>query len=216
MGRNSPKLDVVVGLTQCSRIASWWWCCRSLSWCLVLVLVLQWRGTGSIAVLGVVHVPLAYSGCRGGCCRYGWRKRRPLGSSRSWKHKRHRSIVLHWIGAEVWILKLHMDQWSTCPYGKAGLPTGDLGSPAMSPLLALVVEHVEHMGLEGLQGCSHNNAGALLLPARDQLHTRCVLDGWSSFRMPLAVELSGLPVPLQSQSNNFERHRGQGSLQETW
>jgi len=60
-------------------------------------------------------------------------------------------------------------------------------------------------------GCSHGNVGALLLPARDQLHTRCVLDAWSSFRMPLAVELSGLPVPLQSQSINFKRHRGQGS-----
>ena len=104
-----------------------------------------------------------------------------------------------------------MDQWSTYPYEKAGLSTGDLGSPAMSPVLALVVAHVEPMGLEGLRGCSHNNASALLLPTRDQLYTRCVLDGWSSFQMPLVVELSGLPVSLQSQSNNFERHRGQGS-----
>ena len=71
-----------------------------------------------------------------------------------------------------------MDQWSTCPYEKAGLSTGDLGSPAMSPLLALVVVHVEPTGLEELEGCSRYNAGALLLPARDQLHTRCVLDGW--------------------------------------
>ena len=39
-----------------------------------------------------------------------------------------------------------MDQWSTCPYEKAGLSTGDLGSPAMSPALALVVAHVEPMG----------------------------------------------------------------------
>ena len=62
MGRNSPKLDVVVGLTQCSRIASWWWCCRSSSWCLASVLVLQWRGPGStsVAVPGVVHVLLAF------------------------------------------------------------------------------------------------------------------------------------------------------------
>jgi len=60
-------------------------------------------------------------------------------------------------------------------------------------------------------GYSRSNASALLLLARDQLHTRCVIDGWSSFRMPLAVELSGLPVSLQSQSNNFEQHRGQGS-----
>jgi len=104
-----------------------------------------------------------------------------------------------------------MDQWSTCPYGKAGLSTGDLDSPAMSPVLALVVEHVEPMGPEGLGGCSRNNAGALLLLARDQLHTRCVLDGWSTFQMPLVVELSGLPVSLQSQSKNFEQHRGQGS-----
>jgi len=104
------------------------------------------------------------------------KKRRPLGSSRSRKHKRRWNIVLHRIGAEVWTLKLHMDQWSTCPYGKAGLSTSDLGSPTMSPVLALAVAHVEHMGLEGLGGCSRNNAGALLLPARDQLHTRCVLD----------------------------------------
>jgi len=104
-----------------------------------------------------------------------------------------------------------MDQWSTCPYEKAGLSTGDLGSLAIFPVLALVVEHVEPLGPEGLGGCSHNNAGALLLPARDQLHTRCVLDGWSSFHMPLIVELSGLPVSLQSQSSNFEQHRGQGS-----
>jgi len=104
-----------------------------------------------------------------------------------------------------------MDQWSTCPYGKAGLSTGDFDPLAMSPVLALVVELVEPMGPEGLGGCSHNNAGALLLPARDKLHTRCVLDGWSSFQMPLVVELSGLSVSLQSQSNNFERHRGQDS-----
>ena len=43
-----------------------------------------------------------------------------------------------------------MDQWSTCPYEKAGLSTSDLGPPAMSPVLALVVEHVEPMGPEGL------------------------------------------------------------------
>ena len=154
MRRNSPKLDVVVGLTQCSRIASWWWCCRSLLWCLVLVLVLQWHGSGSIfvAVPGVVHVLLAYSGCRGGCCLYGWRKHRPLGSSRSWKHKRRRSSVLHRIGAEVWILKLHMDQWSTCSYEKAGLSTGDLVPPAKSPMLVLMVAHIEPMGIEGLGG----------------------------------------------------------------
>ena len=36
-----------------------------------------------------------------------------------------------------------MDQWSACPYGKAGLSTGDLGPLAMSPVLAVVVEHVE-------------------------------------------------------------------------
>jgi len=81
----------------------------------------------------------------------------------------------------------------------------------MSPVLALVVEHVEPMGPEGLGGCNRNNVGALLLPARDQLHARCVLDGLSSFEMPLVVELSGLPVSLQSQSKNFEQHRGQGS-----
>jgi len=104
-----------------------------------------------------------------------------------------------------------MDQWSTCPYGKAGLSTGALGSPSMSAVLALVVEHVEPMGPEGLGGCSDNNAGALLLPTRDQLHTKCVRDVWSSYQMPLVVELSGLPVSLQSQSNNFEQHRGQGS-----
>jgi len=92
-----------------------------------------------------------------------------------------------------------MDQWSTCPYEKAGLSTGDLGSPAMSPLLAPVVAHVEPTGLEELEGCSHYNAGALLLLVWDQLHTRCVLDGWSSFQMPLAVELSGSLVLLQSQ-----------------
>ena len=57
-----------------------------------------------------------------------------------------------------------MDQWSTCPYGKAGLSTGALGPPAMSPVLALVVEHVEPMCPEGLGDCSRNNAGALLLP----------------------------------------------------
>jgi len=91
------------------------------------------------------------------------------------------------------------------------LPTGDLGPPATSPVSAPMAEHVEPMGPEGLGGCSRGNAGALVLPARDQLHTMCVLDGWSSFRMPLVVELSGLPVPQQSQSNNFERHRGQGS-----
>ena len=89
-----------------------------------------------------------------------------------------------------------MDQWSACPYEMAGLSTGDLGSPAMSPVLALVVEHAEPMGPEELESCSHNNAGELLLPARDQLHTRCVLDGWSSIQMPLVVELSGLPVSL--------------------
>ena len=104
-----------------------------------------------------------------------------------------------------------MDQWSTCSYGKAGLSTGDLGLPAISPVMALVVEPVEPMGPEGLGGYNRNNASALLLLARDQLHIRCVLDGWSSFQMPLAMELSGLPVPLQSQSNNFEQHRGQGS-----
>ena len=81
----------------------------------------------------------------------------------------------------------------------------------MSPLLALVVAHVEPMGLEGLWGCNRNNAGALLLLVRDQLHTRCVLDGWLSFQMPLTVELSGSLVLLQSQSNNFEQRRGQGS-----
>ena len=104
-----------------------------------------------------------------------------------------------------------MDQWNTCPYGKAGLSTGDLDPSAMSPVLAPAAEHVEPMGPEGLGGCSHSNAGALLLLARDQLHTRCILDGWSSFQMPLAMEISDLPVSLQSQSNNFERHRGQGS-----
>jgi len=104
-----------------------------------------------------------------------------------------------------------MNQWSTCLYGKTGSPTGDLGPPATSPVLVPAAEHVEPTGPEGLGGCSRGNAGALLPLARDQLHTRCVLDGWSSFRMPLTMELSGLPVPLQSQSNNFERHRGQGS-----
>ena len=89
-----------------------------------------------------------------------------------------------------------MDQWSTSPYGKAGLSTGDLDSPAMSPMLALVVPHVEPMGLKGLGGCSHNNAGALLLLAWDQVHTRCILNGWSSFQMPLVVELSNSPVLL--------------------
>ena len=97
-----------------------------------------------------------------------------------------------------------MDQWSTYLYGKAGLPTGDLGPLAMSPVSVPAAEHVNPMGPEGLGGYSRTNAGALLLPARDQLHTRCVLDGWSSFRMPLAVELSSLPEPLQFQSNNFE------------
>ena len=104
-----------------------------------------------------------------------------------------------------------MDQWNTCPYEKAGLSTGDLGSPAMSPVLALVVAHVEPMGLEGLGGCNRTNAGTLLLLVWDQLHTRCVLDGWSSFQMPLAVELSGSLVLLQSQSKDFEQCRGQGS-----
>jgi len=103
-----------------------------------------------------------------------------------------------------------MDQWSTCPYAKAGLSTGDLGSPAMSPVLVLVVAHDEPTGLEGLRGCSRYNAGALLLLARDQLHTRCVLDGWSFFQMPLIVELSDSPALLQSQSKNFEQRRGQG------
>ena len=103
-----------------------------------------------------------------------------------------------------------MDQWSTCPYEKAGLSTVDLDFPAMSPVLALVVAHVKPMGLEGLRGCSRNIAGALLLLARDQLHTRCVLDGWSSFQMPLVVELSDSPVLLQSQSKIFEQRRGQG------
>ena len=91
------------------------------------------------------------------------------------------------------------------------MSTGDLGSPTMSPVLALVVAHVEPMGPEGLGGCSRNNAGALLLPDRDQLHTRCILDGWSSFQRPLVVEISSLPVSLQSQLKNFEQHRGQGS-----
>ena len=118
---------------------------------------------------------------------------------------------MHQIGAEVWTLKLHMDQWSTCPYGKAGLSTGDLGSPAISPVLALVVEHVEPMGPEGLGGCSRNNAGALLLLVQGQLHTRCVLGEWLSFQMPLGVELSGSLVLLQSQSKNFEQRRGQDS-----
>jgi len=104
-----------------------------------------------------------------------------------------------------------MDQWSTFPYGKAGLSTSDLGPPAMSPVLALVVAHVEPMRLEGLGGCSHNNTAVLLLLAQNQLHTRCILDGWSSFQMPLVVELYGLLVSLQSQSSNFEQHRGQGS-----
>ena len=104
-----------------------------------------------------------------------------------------------------------MDQWSTCLYGKAGLPTGDLGLPAMSPVSVPAAEHIEPMGPEGFGGYSRGNAGALLLLAWGQLHTMCVLDGWSSFWMPLAVELSSLPVPLQSQSNNFERHTGQGS-----
>ena len=103
------------------------------------------------------------------------------------------------------------DQWSTCPYEKAGLSTGDLGSPAMSPLLALVVAHDEPMGLEGLVDCNRNNAGALLLLVQGQLHTRCVLDGWSSFQMPLAVEFSGSLVLLQSPSKSFEQRRGQGS-----
>ena len=76
------------------------------------------------------------------------------------------------------------------------MSTGNLGSTAMSPVLALVVAHVEPMGPKGLGGYSRNNAGALLLPAWDQRNTRCVLDGWSSFQMPLVVELSGLPVSL--------------------
>ena len=100
-----------------------------------------------------------------------------------------------------------MDQWSTCPYEKAGLSTGDIGPPTMSPVLALVIAHV----LKGLGGCSRYNAGALLLLVRDQLHTRCVLDVWSSFQMPLIVELFGSLVLLQSQSKNFEQRRGQGS-----
>ena len=104
-----------------------------------------------------------------------------------------------------------MDQWSTCPYEKAGLSTGDLGSPAMSPLLALVVAHDEPMGLEGLVDCNRNNAGALLLLVQGQLHTRCVLSEWSSFQMPLAVEFSGSLVLLQSQSKSFAQSRGQGS-----
>ena len=78
-------------------------------------------------------------------------------------------------------------------------------------MLVLVVAHVEPMVHDGLGGCSYYNAGALLLPARDQLHTRCILVGWSSFQMPLIVELSVLPVSLQSQTNNFVQHRGQGS-----
>ena len=78
-----------------------------------------------------------------------------------------------------------MDQWSACPYGKAGLSTGDLGSPAMSPVLVLMVAHGEPMSLKVLGGYSRNNTGALLLLAQDQLHTRCVLDGWSSFQMLL-------------------------------
>jgi len=52
-----------------------------------------------------------------------------------------------------------MDLWSTCLYGKAGLSTGDLGSPAMSTVLALV-EHVEPMGLKGLEGCSSSDRGS--------------------------------------------------------
>jgi len=59
-----------------------------------------------------------------------------------------------------------------------GLTTGDLGLLATSPVSAPAAEHVEPTGPEGLGGCSRGNAGALLLPARDQLHTRCVLDGW--------------------------------------
>ena len=43
-------MDVVVDLTQCSRIRSCWRCYRSLLWCVVSVLVLQWRGPGSIFV----------------------------------------------------------------------------------------------------------------------------------------------------------------------
>ena len=62
-----------------------------------------------------------------------------------------------------------------------------------------MVAHVEPMGLEGLGSCSRYNAGALLLLARDQLHTMCIL-GCSSFQMPLAVELSDSPVLLQSVS----------------
>ena len=104
-----------------------------------------------------------------------------------------------------------MDQRSTCPYEKAGLSTGDLGSPAMSPLLALVVVHDEPMGLEGLEGCNRNNAGKLLLLVQGQLHTKCVLGEWLSFQMPLAVEFSGSLVLLQSQSKSFAQLRGQGS-----
>jgi len=70
------------------------------------------------------------------------------------------------------------------------LSTGDLGTPAMSPVSSPAAEHVEPTGPEGLGGCSHGNVGTLLLLAWDQLHTMCVLDGWSSFQMPLAVELS--------------------------
>jgi len=62
-------------------------------------------------------------------------------------------------------------------------------------MLVLLVEHVVPMGLEQLVGCSRDNA---------------VLGGWPSFQMPRAVELSSSPVPVQSQSNNFERHTGQG------
>jgi len=58
---------------------------------------------------------------------------------------------------------LHMER-RVCPYGKVGLSTGDLGSLTMSLVLALVVEHVEPMGPEGLGGYSRNNAGVLLLP----------------------------------------------------
>ena len=61
---------------------------------------------------------------------------------------------------------------------KGGFATGELGLPAMSPLMVVLVEHVVPMGLEGLGGCSRDNVGALLLPARDQLHAVYVLGGW--------------------------------------
>ena len=77
-------------------------------------------------------------------------------------------------------------------------------------VIAHVIAHVKPMGLEGRRGCSRNNVGALLLLVRGQLHTRCVLGGWSSFQMPLAVEFSSSLVLLQSQSKSFEQRRGQG------